>query len=165
MIGEHPVHATTNCGRQGPASGGSDAMAGGSSSTQHDEVIGRPVGTQPAASPDTAMARVALVIVEPSGIELSVEPGETLMDCAVRSGYYWPNICGGKASCGTCFAMVVSSSEELSPPSALEESGRRVVAIGDEHQSIRLACQMRPVGHAVVYKHGVRPLVDGSSPC
>ncbi|BBX04712.1 hypothetical protein MMOR_56480 [Mycolicibacterium moriokaense] len=156
---ERRTHAATDCGRQIHASSSSDALAGRSSSDEHDEAIDRRAETRATVCPDTAVAHVTLVTVEPSGIELSVEPGETLMNCAVRHGYYWPNVCGGIGSCGTCFAVIVSSTGGLPPPSAIEEVGRRMVAIGDERQSIRLACQMRPVGHVVVYKTGVRPLL------
>jgi ferredoxin len=98
---------------------------------------------------------VVAVRVEPDGIELDVAPGETVMAAAVRSGWVWPTLCGGRAECGVCVLKVLASGA-LSPPDALEQ--RRLDALplagGGEW---RLACQLRPETEGlVVRKRGVR---------
>jgi len=98
------------------------------------------------------------VWVEPAGIDLSVEDGETVMAAAVRSGYRWPTVCGGQAQCGVCVLRVVSSGE-LPPPSPLEAGRLAVVPerILDPSAVLRLACQLRVEADGlVVFKRGVR---------
>jgi 2Fe-2S ferredoxin len=98
------------------------------------------------------------VRVEPAGIELSVEDGETVMAAAIRSGYRWPTLCGGQAQCGVCVLKVVSSGE-LPPPSTLEAGRLATVPerILDPSAVLRLACQLRVDDDGlVVFKRGVR---------
>ena len=98
------------------------------------------------------------VWVEPAGIDLSVEDGETVMAAAVRSGYRWPTVCGGNAECGVCVLSVVSSGE-LPPPSPFEAGRLATVPerILDPSAVLRLACQLRVVDDGlVVFKRGVR---------
>ena len=98
------------------------------------------------------------VRVEPAGVDIPVDDGETLMAAAVRAGYRWPTVCGGQAQCGVCILKVVSSSE-LPPPAPLEAER---LAIVPERQLwpdavLRLACQLRVESDGlVVFKRGVR---------
>jgi 2Fe-2S ferredoxin len=98
------------------------------------------------------------VRVEPAGVDIPVDDGETLMAAAVRAGYRWPTVCGGQAQCGVCVLKVVSSSE-LRPPAPLEADRLAVVP---ERQLwpdavLRLACQLRvDADGVVVFKRGVR---------
>ena len=98
------------------------------------------------------------VRVEPAGVDIPVDDGETLMAAAVRAGYRWPTVCGGQAQCGVCILKVVSSSE-LPPPAPLEAER---LAIVPERQLwpdavLRLACQLRVEDEGlVVFKRGVR---------
>jgi len=103
---------------------------------------------------------VVTVRVEPSGIELDVAPGETVMAAAVRSGYRWPTVCGGLAECGTCVLAVVTAPATGLPSPGPVEAGRlatvperRLAADGEW----RLACQLRvDAPGLVVRKRGVR---------
>ena len=38
---------------------------------------------------------MAVIRVEPSGIEINANPDETIMEAAIRAGYKWPTVCGG----------------------------------------------------------------------
>jgi len=93
----------------------------------------------------------ATVRVEPAGIELTVEPGETVMHAAERLGYRWPTVCHGQAV-----------SEHLVAPAPLERSALGsspvVAAAGGGH--VRLACQATVTGDVVVGKRGVRPMSE-----
>ena len=97
------------------------------------------------------------VRVEPAGIDLEVGEGESIMAAAQRTGYRWPTVCGGEASCWTCYLVVIEGADNLSPVGrseavAVEELAR---VIGREPRDLRLACQAKPAGSAVVYKKGV----------
>lgn len=98
------------------------------------------------------------VRVQPSGIELELEPGETLMDAARRSGYRWPTVCGGQGTCRTCYVLVQDGAEHCSSVSAFEAEGidaiRRPVS-----GEVRLACQLGVRGGSTtVEKRGVKPM-------
>jgi len=101
---------------------------------------------------------VVLVRVEPAGIDVAVDDGETLMAAAARAGYRWPTVCGGQAECGVCVLSVVTS-VDLDPPAPLEAA--RLATVPERRlrpdATWRLACQLR-VGAPglVVFKRGVR---------
>ncbi len=101
---------------------------------------------------------MVVVRVEPAGIDVAVDNGETLMAAAVRAGYRWPTVCGGQAECGVCVLEVVRS-VDIDPPAPLEAA--RLAAVPERRlrpdASLRLACQLR-VGTPglVVFKRGVR---------
>ena len=99
-----------------------------------------------------------VVRVEPAGVDIPVDDGETLMAAAVRAGYRWPTVCGGQAQCGVCVLTVVSPSD-LPAPSPLE-SGRLAVVperVLWPDAVLRLACQLRVEDEGlVVFKRGVR---------
>jgi 2Fe-2S ferredoxin len=97
--------------------------------------------------------------VEPAGIVLDVHEGETVMHAAERLGYRWPTICHGQAQCAACVIVVESGGEHFPPPrdeelAGLELNPSKTLFVGRE---LRLACQARPSGDAVVTKRGVRP--------
>jgi 2Fe-2S ferredoxin len=96
------------------------------------------------------------VRVLPSGIVMEAAAGESLLAAAQRQGLTWPTLCGGEASCRTCYVVVEAGAEHLPPPSDLEQRGiddlARVVRAGE----IRLACQAVPTGDLTVTRRGVR---------
>jgi 2Fe-2S ferredoxin len=97
------------------------------------------------------------VRVEPAGIELTAEPGETVMAAAVRSGYRWPTVCGGLADCGVCVLEVLAAPEPLVEPGA-EEAARLAVLPELRHapdRNYRLACRLVVVDGLSVRKRGV----------
>jgi 2Fe-2S ferredoxin len=105
------------------------------------------------------------VLVEPLGIVFELEPGESLMSAAQRSGYYWPTICAGNAQCNRCVVRVVDGTGLL-PYTPTELAGLRSVRWRDgvEDHDERLACQLRATGDAVVEKRGVRPMENTGGP-
>ena len=98
------------------------------------------------------------VRVEPKGIVLEVQVGETIMEAATRLGYSWPTVCGGQASCTTCVCDVEEGAEALEPISRLERTELERVFPTLERRGlpVRLACQARPTADVVVTKRGVR---------
>lgn len=57
------------------------------------------------------------------------------------------SVCGGRARCSTCRVRVVSGGDALAPPSEQEAQVLRRVGAP---ANVRLACQLRPVGHITV---------------
>jgi 2Fe-2S ferredoxin len=110
-----------------------------------------------------------VVRVEPLGVELVVEDGETVMGAAVRAGYRWPNVCGGNGQCYVCRTEIISRTVEDPPLSSAE---KEAVALGRltgyGGATVRLACQVRPTGDMTLRKPGVRapgaPSGDTSTP-
>jgi 2Fe-2S ferredoxin len=98
------------------------------------------------------------VHVEPSGLDVEVDEGQSVMAAAEGQGIFWPTICHGLAECQTCFFEVVGGEDQLEPPNALEEVALRqfVGSSWYEDRIIRLACQTRVRGPVVVRKPGVR---------
>ena len=103
--------------------------------------------------------RGAIVHVEPIGIDLELQPGETIIEAAWRHGYSWPTVCYGQAECTLCHVEVLSGEEHLTPVDdeerdALEQ--RLPGADGRDLTRIRLACRARATGDVTVRKRGVR---------
>ncbi|HJN94060.1 MAG TPA: 2Fe-2S iron-sulfur cluster binding domain-containing protein [Dehalococcoidia bacterium] len=95
--------------------------------------------------------------IEPSGIEIEVPEGETLMQVARDLGYYWPTACQMEGRCATCFILVQDGAAHLSPmgrsekEALLNQRGRTAL-----DQPVRLACQTQVYGDVRCRKTGVR---------
>jgi 2Fe-2S ferredoxin len=102
---------------------------------------------------------VVTVRVEPSGIDVEVAEGKSVMAEAERQGLFWPTVCHGLAECHTCFFEVLEGEENLEPPNALETTALKDFSGRSwyEGKVIRLACQTRVHGDITVRKPGVRP--------
>ncbi len=97
--------------------------------------------------------------VQPAGIEIDVEPGESLLEAAERAGYSWPSVCGRQGVCSTCSVLVLSANEALPAASSSErETLQMLPAFRDDDDSLRLGCQIRPSADLAVRKLGVRPI-------
>ncbi len=98
------------------------------------------------------------VRIQPSGIEIAVPAGCTIMQAARDQGYYWPNQCDMQCRCSNCFFRVLAGHEHLSPMGRAEtgtlreQRGRRAL-----EQPVRLACQVRVSGDVAIEKRGVVP--------
>jgi 2Fe-2S ferredoxin len=99
-----------------------------------------------------------VVRVEPLGVELQLDEGETLLEAASRHGYYWPTICGGEVECGACYCEITGGDARLEPPQQrelliLERSGRL-----EPGRVMRLACCVVGTGEGglLVRNTGVR---------
>ena len=99
------------------------------------------------------------VRVEPLGVLVSVDPGESLLEAAWRAGLDWPTLCYGQAECMACRVQVVSGHTGILPPDD-EETGamRQRLPRSQAGSDVRLACRMRVWGasEVVVRKQGVR---------
>jgi 2Fe-2S ferredoxin len=106
------------------------------------------------------MAETAInfdVRVEPLGIVLHCSPNETLIQCAWRSGYYWPTICGGTGNCGACRCELVEGAQHAGPFGPVESLFvNSHPDMFQSHPTVRLACCMTVAGPMTVFKTGVR---------
>ena len=102
---------------------------------------------------------MATVHVEPAGLDVEVDRGQTVMAAAVAQGLFWPTVCHGVAECHTCYFEVVEGDENCDPPSGLEQAALDQFSGRSFHggRTIRLACQTRVSGPVTVRKPGVRP--------
>ena len=99
---------------------------------------------------------MSTVTVLPLGLELEVEPGQTVMSAALDAGYVWPTECEAAASCGLCVSIVRDGSENCGPmPDEERENLERTMGMVDG--SRRLACRLTVTGPVTLTKRGVRP--------
>lgn len=98
---------------------------------------------------------VAVVRVEPAGIDIPLGPGEPLMAAARRIGIRWPSVCGGVAQCGVC-AVEVTAGEPAAPALREQQMLARLPVKPRHGGTMRLACQMTANGGIEVTKLGVR---------
>lgn len=97
------------------------------------------------------------VRVEPLGVDLAVETGETVMQAAARAGLSWPTVCGGDGQCGVCRMEVLSRAGPEEPFEGLEAEALADGRLARYRQPpLRLACQLRPAADMTVRKGGVR---------
>ena len=82
-----------------------------------------------------------LVEFEPSGKRVSSLPGETLLDCARRSGVRVSNICGGRGLCKSCVVRVVSG-----PVPEPSDQDKEFFSATEIEENWRRACQTFLVG-------------------
>jgi ferredoxin len=97
--------------------------------------------------------------VEPLGVDLDVEEGETIMEAALRHGYRWPTICGGNASCGACCLEVLRGVQYCAPPMPRETERLAAIGMLSADGTRRLACELQVEGPIVVHMPGVRSVV------
>jgi len=96
-----------------------------------------------------------IVRVQPSGLDIDVHSGETLIEAAWREGYSWPTSCYGQAHCMVCRIRVVEGAENLSEMGTEEADALRMNGLGGL-VDVRLACLLEVHGPATVEKEGVR---------
>ncbi len=93
------------------------------------------------------------VRVEPLGVDLEVEPEESLIEAAWRLGYRWPTNCFGQAECMLCRVDVVAGEEHTEPQSEAEaEAVRLRLPVSARRPGLRLACRLRIRGAGVVVR-------------
>ena len=102
---------------------------------------------------------MAIVRVEPAGIEFDVGPGEAVAEAAWRLGYTWPTKCWGQAECMVCFVRILEGELQAEPPSEAELFAMRTrLPVKLRSPLTRLACQLRVNGDGlIVEKKGVLP--------
>ena len=96
------------------------------------------------------------VRVLPIDAKIDVADGESLFAAAQRLGFRWPTVCGGNCECGTCFMVVETGEENLSPMTDREQAAI-APGVRAREPRVRLACQVQVHGSATVTRRGVRP--------
>lgn len=99
-----------------------------------------------------ARFRARLTVRYADGPSVKVAPGATLLEISRLSGVPHASVCGGRARCSTCRVRILEGSDPQPEPNAAE---RRLLARIGAPDSVRLACQLRPVDDI-----GVQRLVD-----
>lgn len=98
------------------------------------------------------------ILVLPARVRFSVDEGESVFLAARRNGIRWPTRCEGNAACRLCF-FECDAEQPLSPIEPVEaEALRSLPRPAHPGELIRLACQTRLLGDAVVSRVGVRPM-------
>ncbi len=104
-----------------------------------------------------AQTYLPTITIQPQGIVVEAQSGETIMSAAQAAGYYWPTTCGGEGRCTTCATIVRSGAENLSDIGKSERKTMEAeIGPGAIERRMRLACQARLHGDVVVVKPGVR---------
>lgn len=86
------------------------------------------------------------VFFEPMGKSDGCLQGETLLECAHRSGVSVLSSCGGRGVCGNCRVRVLEGEVNEPTPSERELFEQKELEAG-----WRLACQVTPLSHLRVY--------------
>ena len=88
-----------------------------------------------------------VTIAYPGGQEIAVEPGLSVLDASRLGGIAHASVCGGRGRCSTCRVRIAAGQSEL-PPADGDEL--KVLARVGAPDSVRLACQLRPVADVSV---------------
>jgi 2Fe-2S ferredoxin len=113
------------------------------------------------SSSNVSSTETSKVRVEPIGIVLEVEPGETVMQAGLRAGLWWPTSCEGDGTCSLCWMDVTEGSEHLTPADDDERATLELVPSVLVKGVPRLACQARVTGDVAIVKKGVRVVAPG----
>ncbi len=83
----------------------------------------------------------------PQNIEHEINPNESVLELAKRTGIFIKSICGGLPSCSECRVKVVAGEHNIIPPNFKEKS-----LIGSAYfiDHSRLSCQIRCMGDVTV---------------
>ncbi|MBF0446509.1 MAG: adenylate/guanylate cyclase domain-containing protein, partial [Magnetococcales bacterium] len=73
--------------------------------------------------------------------KLRIDKGATVLEVLQTARIEHPSLCGGMGRCSTCRVRVGKGSEDLQPPSHLEQTVLERINAPDD---VRLACQTRP---------------------
>lgn len=103
---------------------------------------------------------MAIVRIEPSGIELDVKPKESVAEAAWREGYEWPTKCWGQAECMLCITKVLDGELAAEPAGDEEAFEMRTRLPARMSNSLnRLGCRLLVCDDGLVLeKRGVRPV-------
>jgi adenylate cyclase len=85
--------------------------------------------------------RGTIRLTYPSGRQVTVTRGMTVLDASRQAGIPHVSMCGGRGRCSTCRIRIGSGAALVPKPSAAE---RRVLQRVGASQDIRLACQLQP---------------------
>ena len=94
-----------------------------------------------------ARRSVRVIIAYPDGHEVAIEPGLSVLDASRLAGIPHASICGGRGRCSTCRVRIAAGTSDL--PAAGEAELKVLARVGAPN-SVRLACQLRPVADVAV---------------
>jgi adenylate cyclase len=77
----------------------------------------------------------------PDGVNVSIEPGMSVLEASRAAGVPHASVCGGRGRCSTCRVRLGDGADHLPPPGPDEA---RVLARIGAPDRVRLACQLRP---------------------
>jgi 2Fe-2S ferredoxin len=102
---------------------------------------------------------MAIVHVEPGGIDIKVEAGESVAEAAWRQGYTWPTKCWGQLECTACFVRIAEGEEFVIPAQDDEIFAMRTILPARLRSPlVRLGCRIQVTADGVqLEKKGVRP--------
>lgn len=102
---------------------------------------------------------MAIVRIEPSGVEFDVRPKESVAEAAWREGYEWPTKCYGQAECMLCITKVLDGELSALPADDEELFEMRTRLPARMSNSLnRLGCRVYVNEDGLVLeKRGVRP--------
>jgi adenylate cyclase len=89
----------------------------------------------------------AVRITYPGGREVIVPRGLTVLEASRFAGIPHASVCGGRGRCSTCRVRVRGAAAAIPAPSAAEQ---RLLSRVGAAAGVRLACQLRPLGHVAV---------------
>ena len=85
------------------------------------------------------------VVFLPSGKEVEISPGASILEAAVGAGLGVKGVCGGKGLCGKCRVKALYGIEKKTSPSELEHLSQEDLSDG-----IVLACQRKLITDALI---------------
>ena len=78
------------------------------------------------------------------GLVINAPEGMTVLEASIQHGIHHIHACGGQCKCTTCRAEILEGLENCP---AMSQSEREALTLaGFNHQTVRLACQLRPKG-------------------
>lgn len=83
----------------------------------------------------------------PTNEEFEIQPNQTVLDLAQKSGVFIKTICNGNAACAECRVKIIEGDHNVLSPSAKE-----IAMIGSGYfiDQRRLACQLRCFGDVTI---------------
>jgi len=91
---------------------------------------------------------VPRVTIEPLGVTLDCNEGESVFACARRHNVFIPTACAGKATCGLCRVKMIAGEGNVAPINRNEQKH-----LGNTYfiTKLRLSCQLIPTGDVTVH--------------
>ena len=88
-----------------------------------------------------------LKITYPSGENVNITKGQSILEASKLAGIPHASVCGGRGRCSTCRVRVSANTDQLPEP---DEGEKKVLERIKAAPSVRLACQLRPFQNITV---------------
>jgi adenylate cyclase len=110
--------------------------------------VGLVFAARPVRSAIARRRKGVVRVCYPSGREVLITVGTTVLEASRQGGVPHASLCGGRGRCSTCRTRIGAGLAALPPPSAAE---RRVLGRVGAPPNVRLACQLRPTADLEVF--------------